>query len=131
MDDRTGQTTISNWPQFTLKAILAIIAVLSGLLAMMGTRNGLLIARGFFVSDPVVGGCVGYLIDGVDDVDLDAGYAITRHGDNKRRRGRTSATASRRCRASATHSDFRAARFPVVTLPRDSLGRVPSHPKSA
>ena len=53
-----------NRPQFSLKAILVIVAVLSVPLAMFATRNGLPRLWGVVLLFPILGGCVGYLAGG-------------------------------------------------------------------
>jgi hypothetical protein len=54
----------TNRPQFSLKAVLNIIAVMSVPLAMIATQNLLLIVWGILLLFPFSGGCTGYLLGG-------------------------------------------------------------------
>ena len=55
---------MSKRPQFSLKALLVIIAVLSVPLAMMGSEDRILFAFGCFVLLLTGGGTLGYLLGG-------------------------------------------------------------------
>ena len=61
----TGVATMPNRPQFSLRSILIIVAVLSVPLGMMVSPQALL---GVLLLLPVAGGCVGYLVGGRDKV---------------------------------------------------------------
>jgi len=63
---------MANRPQFSLKAILGIMAVLSVPLAMLATQYGELAEFGLILALPVVGGCVGYCLGGWKHVGVGA-----------------------------------------------------------
>jgi len=55
---------MSERPQFSLKALLVIIAVLGVPLGMMGSVNDLLFLLGIYITCVNLGGSVGYLLGG-------------------------------------------------------------------
>jgi hypothetical protein len=55
---------MANRPQFSLKAVLIIIAVLSVPLAMMASGQKTLMALGVVLACPTLGACGGFLCNG-------------------------------------------------------------------
>jgi len=53
---------MSERPQFSLKAILVIIAILSVPLGMMVSEDGRNILLGMIIALPILFGCIGYLL---------------------------------------------------------------------
>jgi len=64
-------------PQFSLKAILVIIAVLAVPLAMMVSGDGLLFLFGCFALCLAVGGSVGYLLGGSEGACVGMGLVLS------------------------------------------------------